>query len=248
MKYRAPHGCTSLKFNVVHVYTFASSWDRYIQIHPDVGPGLHGQKPRMSEENAAGNPGCSGWVKFSLLFCQIHSCYVCQCKRVMWKKRLRKRTQKLFRKTAKQLPSTQLLGCSQLSITNSAEATVLFPYPLWLNLSVLMATLSILYWWFHWHHCFKPGGRPWLNVGWNTAQVLVWTSTSCYRFWFAGNQPVTMADKSNLHYTNAVLHEAMRIKPVAPNGVPRKTTTDCVVGKKRLLLLLLCCLQPCTRI
>ena len=46
----------------------------------------------------------------------------------------------------------------------------------------------------------------------------------------SGKQPLTMADRSKLHYTNAVLHETMRIRTLVPLGVPRKTTCDTSIG------------------
>ena len=46
----------------------------------------------------------------------------------------------------------------------------------------------------------------------------------------SGKQPLTMNDRSKLHYTNAVLHETMRIRTLVPLSVPRKTTCDTSIG------------------
>ena len=41
---------------------------------------------------------------------------------------------------------------------------------------------------------------------------------------------VTLKVKDKLPYTNAVVHEVMRIKPVAPIGLPHTTTCDTTLG------------------
>ena len=52
-----------------------------------------------------------------------------------------------------------------------------------------------------------------------------------HHFFVVGKQPLTMADRSQLHYTNAVLHETMRIRTLAPFSLPHKTTCDTTIGK-----------------
>ena len=41
---------------------------------------------------------------------------------------------------------------------------------------------------------------------------------------------VTLKVKDKLPYTNAVVHEVMRIKPSAPVGLPHTTTCDTTLG------------------
>ena len=50
----------------------------------------------------------------------------------------------------------------------------------------------------------------------------------------SGTRLLTITDKSRLHYTNAVLHEVMRIRTIVPVAIPHKTTCDTTVGKERL--------------
>ncbi len=63
----------------------------------------------------------------------------------------------------------------------------------------------------------------------------------------AGNKPVRMADKANLPYTNAVLHEAMRMRTAVQTGSPRKTLCDCIIDKRQKAIIFLQFVQPSTR-
>ena len=60
----------------------------------------------------------------------------------------------------------------------------------------------------------------------------------------SGDQELGMAHRSKLHYTNAVLHETMRMKTLAPFGVARKTTCDTTIGLL-ISLSVLCHLVGC---
>ncbi len=44
-------------------------------------------------------------------------------------------------------------------------------------------------------------------------------------------RPAALADKKSLHYTTAVVHEVMRIRPVAAMALPHATTCDTKLGK-----------------
>ncbi|XP_050395924.1 cytochrome P450 1A1 [Patella vulgata] len=47
---------------------------------------------------------------------------------------------------------------------------------------------------------------------------------------FDAGQPVTVSSREKLPYTEAVLHESMRICPVVPIGLPHKTRCDVTLG------------------
>ena len=48
---------------------------------------------------------------------------------------------------------------------------------------------------------------------------------------------VTLKLKDELTYTSAVVHEALRVKTVAPIGVPHMTTRDTSLGERLVRLL-----------
>ena len=54
----------------------------------------------------------------------------------------------------------------------------------------------------------------------------------CFEFHCAGPQTLVSSDHhSKLPYTDAFLHEVLRMKPNAPIGMPRVTLCDTSVGK-----------------
>ena len=61
--------------------------------------------------------------------------------------------------------------------------------------------------------------------------LLVFRNLLIIPLFVAGKQTLTMADRSQLHYTNAVLHETIRIRTLVPFALPHKTTCDTTIGK-----------------
>ena len=68
-------------------------------------------------------------------------------------------------------------------------------------------------------------------------QMLVttdYTPTLSQDFLFAvvtGSRRAQVADRDKMPYTYAVLHEVMRIRPLAPMGLPHAVTEDLVLGE-----------------
>ena len=51
-----------------------------------------------------------------------------------------------------------------------------------------------------------------------------------------GDNKITVSCRDDLHYVDAVLHEVMRIKPVAPTGVPREVAKTTKLSKYLVML------------
>ena len=50
--------------------------------------------------------------------------------------------------------------------------------------------------------------------------------------WFIiGSREIKLSDRPNLPYTEAVLHEAMRLRTVAPLSIPHTTTCETNIGE-----------------
>ncbi len=61
-----------------------------------------------------------------------------------------------------------------------------------------------------------------------------YTPTLSQDFLFAvvtGSRRAQVADRDKMPYTYAVLHEVMRIRPLAPMGLPHAVTEDLVLGE-----------------